>query len=150
MSEDLSWVGEVMKTSVPWVGTAGVEFEEVTAERVVATLPDVENLRNHVGGPHAAMIFGLGETASGAVVTAAFNQQFDRAVPLPTNAEIRYRKIALGAVRAEAVIERAAADVIAELDAGVRPDIPVRVTLSNAEGVTTGELTVNWTLRPNR
>jgi acyl-coenzyme A thioesterase PaaI-like protein len=150
MSDDLSWVGEVMKTSVPWVATAGVEFEEVTAKRVVATLPDVENQRNHVGGPHAAMIFGLGETASGAVVTAAFNQHFDRAVPLPTNAEIRYRKIALGPLRAEAVIERDPADVIAELDSGVRPDIPVRVTLSNAEGVATGELTVTWTLRPNR
>jgi hypothetical protein len=40
--------------------------------------------------------------------------------------------------------------VRAELDAGQRPEFPVHVTVSNAEGVTTTELSVLWTLRPNR
>ncbi|KAA2262469.1 DUF4442 domain-containing protein [Solihabitans fulvus] len=139
-----------MKQSVPWVRSNEVELLEVDAERVVASLPDHEHLRNHVGGPHAAMTFGLGETASGAIVMAAFSSVLDRATPLVARSEIAYRKLALGAVRAEAVLGRPADEVIAELAEGTRPEFPVQVTVSNAEGVTTAEMTVVWTLRPNR
>ncbi|QFZ16327.1 DUF4442 domain-containing protein [Saccharothrix syringae] len=150
MSADLSFVADAMKQSVPWVRTTGVEFVEVAADRVVAELPDREDLRNHVGGPHAAVMFGVAETASGAVVMAAFSAELGRATPLVARSEIAYKKLALGVLRAEAVLGRAAADVVAELDAGTRPEFPVHVTITNAEGVTTGEVTVVWTLRPNR
>ncbi|WP_225978324.1 DUF4442 domain-containing protein [Gandjariella thermophila] len=143
-------LGELMKQTVPWVRTTGVEFVEVAAGRVVATLPDHPDQRNHVGGPHAAMIFGLGETASGAVVLAAFGHCLDRATPLVARAEVEYRKLALGPLRAEAVLGRPAEEVVAELDAGERPEFPVPVIVGNADGVTTAELTVVWTLRPNR
>jgi acyl-coenzyme A thioesterase PaaI-like protein len=150
MSADYSFVADAMKQTVPWVKTAGVEFLEVTADRVVAELPDREDLRNHVGGPHAAMMFGVAETASGAVVLAAFSSHMDKATPLVVRSEIAYKKLARGPLRAEAVLGRPAADVVAELAAGTRPEFPVGVTITNAEGVTTGEMTVVWTLRPNR
>jgi acyl-coenzyme A thioesterase PaaI-like protein len=150
MSLDTNSIGEMMKTSVPWVGANGVEFTEVSADRAVATLPDAPEARNHVGGPHAAMMFGVGETASGAVVMAAFGEHLARATPLVVRAEIGYRKVALGPLRAEAVLGRPVSDVVSELDTGTRPEFPVRVTVSNAEGVTTCEMTVLWTLRPNR
>jgi acyl-coenzyme A thioesterase PaaI-like protein len=143
-------LAELMKQTVPWVRTTGVEFTEVVPDRVVATLPDHPDQRNHVGGPHAAMIFGLGETASGAVVLGAFGHCLDRATPLVARAEVEYRKLALGPLRAEAVLGRPAEDVIGELDAGERPEFPVRVTVGNAEGLITAELTVVWTLRPHR
>jgi hypothetical protein len=143
-------LAELMKQTVPWVRANDVEFVEATAERVVADLPDHADQRNHVGGPHAAMIFGLGETASGAVVLSAFGHCLDRATPLVARAEIEYRKLALGPLRAIAVLGRPAADVLAELDAGERPEFPVQVTVANADGVTTAELAVVWTLRPNR
>lgn len=150
MSADYSFVADAMKQTVPWVKTVGVEFPEVAADRVVAELPDREDLRNHVGGPHAAMMFGVAETASGAVVIAAFGPHMDKATPLVVRSEIAYKKVALGTLRAEAVLGRPAADVVAELAAGTRPEFPVSVTITNAEGVTTGEMTVVWTLRPNR
>lgn len=150
MSIDYALIGEGMKTAVPWVGTNGVTFEHVSADRVVAVLPDAPAQHNHVGGPHAAMIFGIGETASGAVVMAAFAGELGRAVPLVVTSEIRYKKVAKGDLRAEAVLGRAAGEITAELDAGQRPEFPVHVTVTNAEGVTTAELTVVWTLRPNR
>ena len=53
-------------------------------------------------------------------------------------------------LRAEAVLGRPAAEVIAELASGTRPEFPVHVTLTNADGATTAEMTVTWTLRPNR
>jgi acyl-coenzyme A thioesterase PaaI-like protein len=147
---DYSMIGEAMKNTVPWVATAGITFKEVTATRVVTELPDVESQRNHVGGPHAAVTFGLAETASGAVLLAAFATELGRAVPLVVRSEINYKKVALGDLTATAELGRPATEVIAELDDGKRPEFPVHVTVRNAEGVTTAEMTVTWTLRPNR
>ena len=150
MSADYGWVADTMKKTVPWVSTTGVEFTEVAADRVVCALPDEPEQRNHVGGPHAAMIFGLAETASGAVGLASFAAQFERATLLVANSEIRYKKVGLGPLTAEAVLGRPAAEVIAELDDGKRPEFPVHCTIRNAEGATTAEMTVHWTLRPHR
>ncbi|MDN5747855.1 MAG: DUF4442 domain-containing protein, partial [Pseudonocardia sp.] len=82
MAMDTSWVGAAMGQSVPWVRTVGITFSETTAQRAVAHLPDAPGRHNHVGGPHAAVIFGLGETASGAVALAAFGPVMERATPL--------------------------------------------------------------------
>jgi hypothetical protein len=81
---------------------------------------------------------------------AAFAEQLGRATPLVARAEIAYKKVALGDLTAEAVLGRPADEIIAELDEGKRPEFPVHVTVANAEGVTTAEMTVHWTLRPNR
>jgi acyl-coenzyme A thioesterase PaaI-like protein len=147
---DYGMIGEAMRNTVPWVRTAGITFKEVTATHAVAQLPDVEGNHNHVGGPHAAVAFGLAETASGAVLLAAFANELGRAVPLVARSEIVYKKVAMGDLTATAELGRPHDEVVAELDAGQRPEFPVHVTLTNAEGVTTAELTVTWTLRPNR
>lgn len=150
MTTDTSWVGPAMTQTVPWVKTVGITFGETTAERVVAHLPDAAQLHNHVGGPHAAMIFGLGETASGAVGLAAFGAAFDRATPLVVSSTISYQRLAKGPLTATAVLGRSAAEVLAELDGGQRPEFPVEVTITDAEGRETTRLTVLWTLRPQR
>ncbi|ANY06710.1 DUF4442 domain-containing protein [Pseudonocardia sp. HH130630-07] len=150
MADDASWVAEAMAQAVPWVGTAGITFGTITTERVEAFLPDRSDQHNHVGGPHAAVMFGLGETASGAVGLAAFAAAGDRAVPLVVRSEIRYLKLAKGDLRAEAVLTRPAGEVLAELDAGTRPEFGVDITITDANGVQTGAMTVVWTLKPHR
>lgn len=150
MTGDYGWVAETMKKTVPWVDTAGIEFAEVAADRVVCALPDRPEQRNHVGGPHAAVMFGLAETASGAVGIASFAELFGRGTPLVVRSEIRYRKLALGALTTEAVLTRPAAEVFAEFDAGRRPEFAVECTIRDAEGTTTAEMTVVWTIKPNR
>jgi acyl-coenzyme A thioesterase PaaI-like protein len=139
-----------MEQTVPWVRTVGIEFDEVAPGRAVLRLPDDPALRNHVGGPHAAMVFGLGETASGAVTLATFAAATERATPLPVRSEIAYQRIARGPLNAVAVLGRPATDVLAELDAGSRPEFPVEVTVTDGEGRETTRMTVIWTLRPNR
>lgn len=150
MTTDTSWVAAAMTQTVPWVRTVGITFGETTTQRVVAHLPDAADLHNHVGGPHAAMIFGLGETASGAVGLAAFAAAMERATPLVVRSEIAYLKLAKGPLTAVAVLDRAPEEVLAELDAGTRPEFTVSVTITDGEGRETGRMTVVWTLRPNR
>ncbi len=147
---DTSWVAAAMRQRVPWVRTVGVWFEEISGERAVAHLPEDDTLHNHVGGPHAAMIFGLGETASGAVGLAAFGAVMERATPLVVRSEIGYLRLATGLLTAVAVLDRPAAEVLAELDAGTRPEFTVTVTITDEQGRETTRMTVVWTLRPNR
>jgi acyl-coenzyme A thioesterase PaaI-like protein len=131
------------------VRTLGLEFTETSAERAVVSLPDQSAYHNHVGGPHAGAMFTLAESASGAIVMAAFGDQLGRAVPLAVRAEIGYKKLAIGAVTATAELGRPVADVLAELDAGERPEFPVDVRIAREDGAVTGEMTIIWTLRPN-
>jgi acyl-coenzyme A thioesterase PaaI-like protein len=150
VTTDTSWVGTALTQAVPWVKTVGITFGETTAERAVVYLADDPQLHNHVKGPHAAMIFGLGETASGAVGLAAFGSAGDRATPLVVRSEVEYLKLARGPLTAEARLDRPAAEVLAELDAGQRPEFTVAVSVTDAEGRETTRMNVVWTLRPNQ
>lgn len=148
-------VAASMREAVPFARTLRMSVTDVALDgdgrvRVVAELPDDDAIHNHVGGPHAGAIFALGETASGAVVLAAFAHQLDRVVPLAVRASIAYRKVAMGSVRAVATLRREPAEVVAELDAGTRPEFEVEVELGTADGTVTAEMLVIWTLRLQR
>ncbi|MFJ5611467.1 DUF4442 domain-containing protein [Streptomyces sp. NPDC093221] len=150
MSETLPSIGDMMAATVPMARTLNLEYIETTAERAVVLLPDQPDFHNHVGGPHAGAMFTLAESASGAIVLAAFGDQLGRAVPLAVRAEIAYSKLAMGPVTATAELGRPATDVVAELDAGERPEFPVEISISREDGAETAHMTVVWTLRPNR
>ncbi|MBH5333710.1 DUF4442 domain-containing protein [Streptomyces pactum] len=149
MSQTQPSIGEMLAATVPMVRTLNLEFVETSAERAVLRLPDQPDFHNHVAGPHAGAMFTLAESASGAVVLAAFAGQLHRAVPLAVRAEIAYKKLAKGPVTASAHLGRPAAEVVAELDAGERPEFPVRIEITREDGAVTGEMTIVWTLRPN-
>ena len=149
MSETLPSIGELLTATVPMVRTLNLQFTETTAERAVALLPDQPDFHNHVAGPHAGAMFTLAESASGAIVLAAFGDQLGRAVPLAVRAEIGYTKLAMGPVTATATLGRPAAEVVAELDAGQRPEFPVEVSIRREDGAETAHMAIVWTLRPN-
>ena len=54
--------------TVRFVGTAGISFEEMTTERVVASIENKPKNRNHIGQIHAAPMILLAETATGMLV----------------------------------------------------------------------------------
>ncbi|MFE6036736.1 DUF4442 domain-containing protein [Streptomyces sp. NPDC056452] len=143
-------VGEMLSATVPMVRTLNLQYLETSPERAVLSLPDQAEYHNHLGGPHAGAMFTLAESASGAIVVAAFGDQMARAVPLPVTSEMSFKKVAMGDVTATATLGRPVADVIAELDEGKRPEFPITVEIRRADGAVTGEMTVVWTLRPNR
>ncbi|MGK5530530.1 DUF4442 domain-containing protein [Streptomyces sp. URMC 129] len=149
MTDSTTSVADLLTAMVPMVRTLNLEYLETAADRAVLRLPDQPAYHNHVGGPHAGAMFTLAESASGAVVLAAFGEHLRRAVPLPVTAEIHYRKLARGPVTATATLGRPAAEVLAELEAGGRPEFPVAVAIQREDGAVTGEMTVVWTLRPN-
>jgi len=61
------------------------------------------DLHNHLGGPHAAVLFGLGETAAFAVLLEVFGDLVEAgAVPLVKSSEIAYTGVTTGPVLATA------------------------------------------------
>ena len=142
---DTDALGAAMLASVPFAATLGIEF--VGSNTVL--LRDRLDLHNHIGGPHAGALFALGETASGAVVLATFGDQLARATPLAVRADIQYVKLARGDVTATATLGVPREAVIGALDAGDRPEFPVRVDITRSDGSVTATMTVVWTLRPN-
>ncbi len=139
-----------LQHAVPFVRSLGLEEVESSTERTVLRLPDVESQRNHVGGPHAGAMFSLGESASGTLVLTHFAEVLDRATPLAVEATIRYVALALGPIDATATMARAPHEVLDELANGARPEFDVEVALTDRAGTPTAEMTVRWTLKPNR
>ena len=136
--------------AVPFARHLGIGFVEVEHGRVVMRLPENANHHNHIGGPHTGAMFTLAESASGAIIIGDFGDQLNRAVPFPSRVEVDFLQIALGDVIAEATLTHPREQVVAELDAGKRPEFPIEVELRTEDGTVTGRMAVTWTLKPNR
>ena len=86
-------------------------FVGVLGPKVLSTAPALlrldagPELHNHVGGPHAAVIFGLGETAAFVELLQVFGDLVEAgAVPLVKSSEIAYSAIATGPLLAAATL----------------------------------------------
>jgi acyl-coenzyme A thioesterase PaaI-like protein len=144
--QDFAALGEQLTAFVPFVRTLGLEYEHISPQRAVVVLPDRPEVHNHLAGPHAGAVFSAGETASGAIVLAAFGSHLERLTPVAVRADIAYLKRAYGTVRAEATTAATAGDLLAELDRGGRPEFPVTVTVHDEKGTETARMNVVWAL----
>jgi acyl-coenzyme A thioesterase PaaI-like protein len=132
---------------VPLIQTLGLEHVPDDSG-MVFKLTDVAEHRNHIGGPHAGLLFTVAESASGAAILQYFGDLLDRYIPVPATAEIRFKAVALGDVTATARLTRSREEVLAELEAGGRPRVPVEVEVRDAAGKVTTLVTVVWAFRP--
>ncbi len=86
-----------MTQAVPFAGHLNVRITEISAGEATVVLPDLPELKNHVGSQHAGALFTAAETASGAAFVGAFVERMADVTPLARSAEIAYEKIANGA-----------------------------------------------------
>jgi uncharacterized protein (TIGR00369 family) len=147
---DFTTLVSQMPTAVPMVGTLNIEFLELAPQRVVLRLPDQPEYHNHIGGLHAGAMFTLAETATGAIVLGNFGMHMDRATPLAVESTIRYKRIAMGPMYAEALMHDTPESIMAKLDAGERPEWRIEVSLATEDWTVTGEASFLWTLKPTR
>ena len=130
--------------------TLGATLSELADGAAVMRLDASPGLHNHVGGPHAATLFGLGETAAAAVVVSVFRDLVeDGVVPLIKSATIDYRAIATGVVTASAHLAGDGEDGVRESVAtrGVAV-FPVEVVFRReTDGVETGSMTAQMALK---
>ena len=88
-----------------FVGMLGPQVVRSSPQEALLRLEPHERLHNHVGGPHAAAIFGLGETTAFAVLLEVFGDLVQGgAVPLVKSSSIAYTGVATGPLLAAATL----------------------------------------------
>ena len=128
-----------------FVGLIGPRVVTCSRESVVLRLDAGPELHNHLGGPHAAVIFGLGETAAFGVLLEVFGDV--GAVPLVKGVEISYAAVATGPLLAEATFTGDETGTRAAYDERGSASFPVEVVFHReSDGVQTGRATYRMAL----
>jgi acyl-coenzyme A thioesterase PaaI-like protein len=149
MSMDYETVREGLQTAIPYNNHVGLEYVEVGDGKGVVRLPDADALKNHVGSQHAGALFSAGEAASGGAFVGAFAQHLAGITPLARSAEINYLKLAKGEITATGRLSGGVPGLLAKLESEGRVEFPVEVEMTDRDGNTVAEMTVNWHLRKN-
>ena len=133
----------VLRRAVPFTGTAGLEFLQMSRERVEIGLKNEKKVQNHIGGIHASAMNLLAETATGMVV--GMNVR-DDCIPLAKELKMVFKKRATGAMRAVAVLTPAQQGLMQASDKG---EVRVAVTVTDEAGITPVECEFTWAWIPS-
>jgi acyl-coenzyme A thioesterase PaaI-like protein len=113
---------------VKFAGTAGIDFEEVSTERVICHIRNVAKNQNHIKGVHAAAMALLAETATGFAV--GMNLPDDK-LPLLKSMKVNYVKRSQGDMKAIAALTAEQISQVRTLEKG---DVTVPVTVTDEAG----------------
>jgi thioesterase domain-containing protein len=122
--------------SVPILEAMGVRIVELRPGLAVAELPPGPNV-NHFGVTYAGSLFSLAEMLGGVLSLATFDLEGELAgfVPIVKESTIRFRRPALGVVRASASLAPAeVARVRADALATGKGEFVLEATLTDAQG----------------
>lgn len=122
--------------SVPILEAMGIRVVEVRAGLAVAELPPGPNV-NHFGVTYAGSLFSVAEMLGGLLALATFDLEGELSgfVPVVKESTIRFRRPALGAVRASASLsEPEVARVRADALATGKGEFVLEATLTDADG----------------
>ncbi len=137
----LSWA---IGRKVPYVGTSGVRFEEMTTDRVIVSLKNKKRVRNHIHQLHACAMLLLAETATGMVL--GMNIPDDK-IPLVKTMKNDFVKRSTGAMRAEAIFTKAQKEQIEKEEKG---ETTIQVKVTDETGIEPIICEVVWAWIPKR
>ncbi len=114
--------------AVPFVSTAGCQFEKVTNEEVIVSIKNKRKARNHIGQIHAAAMALIAETASGFVFT--MNLPGDK-LNLIKSMKVNYLRRTKGDMRAVATITP---EQVAKINSEPKGDVMIEVHVTDESG----------------
>ena len=130
---------EALVGSVPILAAMGIRVLEVVPGRAVAELPPEPNV-NHFGVTYAGSLYSVAEMLGGVLCLATFDLDPETGelagfVPLVKESTIRFRRPALGVVRAEATLsDDEVARVRADALATGKGEFVLEATLTDEQG----------------
>lgn len=130
----------MLGTMVPFLGTAGVEFEEVSEDRVVVRIKNRRKAQNHIKGVHAAAMALLAETATGFALGIHLP---DDKLPLIKSMKVDYQKRSTGDMRAVATLRPEQVAAIRSEDKG-QVTVPVEIRDESGEEPIACEMIWAW------
>jgi len=133
----------VLRRAVPFTGTAGLDFVQMTPQRVEIAVANRRRVQNHIHGVHAAAMTLVAETATGMVV--GLNVR-DDCLPLAKALKVVFKKRAQGSLRAVAVLSDAQRTLMQQTDKG---EVSVAVQVSDESGAQPIECEFIWAWIPS-
>ena len=124
----VSTLSFILGKVVPYVGTSGLRYEEVTPTRVVVSIRNRRPVQNHIKGVHAAAMALLAETATGFVIGVNLS---DEKLPLIKSLHVDYKRRTIGDMRAVASLT---AEQVAMIHASLKGELLVPVTVTDESG----------------
>lgn len=131
-------------TVVPMVGTAGISYDLVTAEKVICSIKNRRPMQNHIKGVHAVAIGLIAETATGFVVGMNIP---DESMVLIKSLKLEYKKLAKGDLVATATLSLADRERIASTPKG---EVTVPCIITDATGNSPVECEMIWAWVPKK
>ena len=132
----------VLRRAVPFAGTAGLDFLQMTTSSVEIGIRNEKKVQNHIGGIHASAMNLLAETATGMVV--GMNVR-DDCIPLAKELKMAFKKRATGAMRAVATLTDEQRALMRASDKG---EVKVAVTVTDEAGEQPVECEFVWAWVP--
>ncbi len=135
--------------SVPILDAMGIRLVEVAPGRAVAELPPEPNV-NHFGVTYAGSLYSVAEMLGGVLALATFDLDGELTgfVPLVKESTIRFRRPAMGVVRAETSLSDAeVARVRQDALATGKGEFVLEATLTAADGEVVASTVGTYQLR---
>lgn len=130
--------------AIRFAGTAGLQVEELSPNKAVASIANRKRVQNHIGGVHAAAMVLVAENTTGLVV--GMNVP-DTAVPVVKSLKVDFVKRATGSLRAEATLTDEQCERIRTEPKG---DVTVNVRVTDEAGVEPIQCEIIWAWTPKR
>ncbi len=146
---DSATIADLIHGAPGFVGLLRPAVVRSDGQQAVLRLDAGPDLHNHVGGPHAAAIFGLGETAAFVMLLETFGDLVQQgAVPLIKSAEIAYSAVATGPLLATSRLTGDAVAARASLGERGVAVFPVEVVFTREDdGQQTAVMTAQMALK---
>ncbi|MCD6060881.1 MAG: hypothetical protein K0S16_1192, partial [Moraxellaceae bacterium] len=129
---------------VPYVGTSGLRYEELSEDRVVVSIRNRRSVQNHIKGVHAAAMALLAETATGFVV--GMNLPDDKLL-LIKSLKVEYQKRTEGDMRAVATLSPEQIELVRTTPKG---EVTVPVMVTDASGTEPIRCEMIWAWIPRK
>ena len=128
----------VMRRAVPFAGTAGLDFLQVTTDCAEVRIKNVKKVQSQTGAVHTSAINLLAETATGVVV--GMNVR-DDCIPQVKTLKMVFKAPATGALRAVATLTAAQKALMRSAESG---EVNVAVSVTDEAGINPVECEFVW------
>ncbi len=141
------FIREMLGSIVPFATHVGVGVDRIGEGTAAATLPDADELKNHVGTQHAGALFTVAEAASGAAMAGAMAPFVADAVSVVKQSSSRFTAPAQGPITATAAATRPTPELRSEYESAGRTAFTMQVTLTDESGAKVADMDFEWVVR---
>jgi acyl-coenzyme A thioesterase PaaI-like protein len=133
-----------LRNTVPFHDHAQIEILDAPRGQGRARIPDIAELRNHLGTVHGGMLFAVGEVTAAAAMMRLLGADMTRVRAITRKATVEYLKPARGAISGTGEVGMTRDEIFLALELQPSLNVPISVALSDAAGVVVAKLQVDW------